>query len=191
MYRRRYRGWGSLSNYEDNRTPQKVQVSIQWDNITNAAYKLKFDQIGKHWNKVQPIIDLIKTSIASSDREYDKETKTWFLAEKHIASIKAVCEAIPEFEVIFIEKPEQVAAQRFHNKEDDYAEFKRLISFAHLSIDDGADLSTAIKIFRKAAMLLHPDRNPNMASEMSALNEVFSRLKQNYWKEKEETNARN
>lgn len=177
-YRRRYSGFSSWHEREI----KKVQVSIQWDNVTNAAYKLRFDQIGKHWSKIEPIITLIKTSIASSDREYDPDTKTWYISEKHITAIRQICEAIPDFEVIFVEKPEQVQAQKFHNKEDDYAEFKRLVSFAHIQFDDTTELLAATKVFRKAAMYLHPDRNPDMANEMSALNEVFTRLKTTYFK---------
>lgn len=183
-YRRRWRS----STWNTHETPKKVQVSITWDNVTNAAYKLKFDQIGNHWAKVQPIIDLIKTSIASSDREYEPDTKTWYISEAKITGIKQICEAIPDFEVIFVEKPEQVRATQFHSKESDYAEFKRLVSFAHIQFDDTTDLDVATKIFRKAAMLLHPDRNPEMANEMSALNEVWSRLKVSYFK-KEPQNA--
>jgi DnaJ-class molecular chaperone len=162
--------------------PKKVQVSITWDQITNAAYKLRFDQIGKHWDKVQPIIDLIKTSIASSDREYEPETKTWYISEAKIKPIKEICEQIPDFEVIFIEKPEQVKATAFHSKEADYAEFKRLVSFAHVTFEDTVDLHVATKIFRQAAMKLHPDRAPEMASTMSSLNEVWTRLKGSYFK---------
>lgn len=165
--------------------PRKVTVSITWDNVTNAAYKLKFDNIGKHWDKVQPIIDLIKTSIGSSDREYEPETKTWYISEKHITSIKEICEQIPDFDVIYVAKPDQVRATAFHSKESDYAEFKRLISFAHITFEDTTDLDVALKIYRKAALALHPDRNPEMASEMSALNEVWSRLKVSYFKKEE------
>lgn len=177
-YRRRYYTGGGRSFRE----PQKVQVSIQWDQVTNAAYKLRFDQIGPHWSKISPIIDLIKISIPSSQREYEPETKTWYIGEPYIKAIKDICEQISEFELIYIEKPEQVRAVAFHSKEDDYAEFKRLVSFAHIAFDDTTELAVATKVFRKAAMLLHPDRNPEMASEMSALNEVWTRLKTTYFK---------
>lgn len=180
-YRRRTRSWNDPFD-----RPQKVQVSITWDQITNAAYKLRFDNIGKNWAKVEPIITLIKTSIASSDREYEPETKTWYISEAKITQIKDICDAIPDFEVIFVEKPDQVRATKFHSHESDYAEFKRLVSFAHIQFDDTTDLAVAIKVFRKAALALHPDRNPEMANEMSALNEVFTRLKGSYFKPKEE-----
>jgi hypothetical protein len=177
-----YRRQWHASSWRDERTPQKVQVNITWDNVTNAAYKLRFDKIGKHWAKVEPIIMLIKTSIASSDREYEPDTKTWYISEKHITPIREMCEQIPDFEVIFIEKPEQVQATRFHSKEADYAEFKRLVSFAHIQFDDTTELQQAIKVYRQAARKLHPDIAPDMAAEMSSLNEVWGRLKGNYFK---------
>lgn len=185
-YRRRYSG-----SFHDpfDRTPQKVQVSILWDNVTNAAYKLKFDNIRGHWSKVEPIVMLIKTSIASSDREYDPDTKTWYISEAKIKPILEMCQAIPDFEVTFVEKPEQVKATQFHSKEADYAEFKRLLSFAHVQFEDTTDFNIAVKIYRKAALALHPDRNPEMAAEMSALNEVWSRLKESYFKKEPQVGA--
>jgi hypothetical protein len=177
-YKRRTR----YSSWHHQEQPSKVQVSITWDPVTNAAYRLKFDNIGKHWAKIQPIVDLIKASISSAEREYDPDTKTWFIAENRIKPIKEFCELIPEFEVIFVAKPDEIRATRFHSTEADLAEFKRLVSFAHISFTDTTDLSEAIKTYRKAAMHLHPDRHPDMASEMSALNEVWSRLKGAYFK---------
>lgn len=159
------------------REQQKVTVHIMWDNVTNATYTLKFDNIGSHWKKCEPIIELIKASIPSSQREWVPEIKTWYIGEAFIKPIKDICEQIPEFDVIWVEKPEGVKATKFHSHEDDYAEFKRLVSFAHVEFDDTTDLSVITKIFRKAAMLLHPDRSPETSDLMSSLNEVFTRLK--------------
>lgn len=40
----------------------------------------------------------------------------------------------------------------------------------------------ATKMYRKAAMYYHPDRNPQLAAEMSNLNKAWTELKGAYWK---------
>ena len=160
-----------------------VQVLISWDSVSNASYKLKFDKIGKHWDKVQGIIDIIKGSIPYSQRDYDKESKTWYIGESYVNNIKNICEAMPDFEVHFVEKPSEVRAVRMHSIEDDLNEFKRLLSLAHVTYDNSInDPSTVTKLYRKAAMYMHPDRNPYMAEDMSKLNEVWARLKEKHFK---------
>ncbi len=164
-------------------TPTKVTVSITWDSITNAAYRVSFTNIGRHWSKCELVITLIKQTIPSSQREYEPETKTWFIGEPFIQGIVDTCSAIPDFDVCFIPKPEEVFASRMHNKEEDYNTFKRMLSLAHVDFVDTLDFKLAKRAYLKAAMQLHPDRAPDMAAEMSTLNETWSRLQTTYFKQ--------
>src|SRR5882724_1761764 len=115
-YRRAQRAY----NWSDRDKPRKVSVSITWDNVTNAAYRVKFDNIGNNWSKVEVIIGMIKSTIPSSQREYDPDIKTWFIGEPHIKHLVDACEAMPDFETIFVSKPDEVRAQVMHTKEEDY-----------------------------------------------------------------------
>ncbi len=179
-YRRNY-SW--QNNFDrDDRKARKVSVSITWDNVTNAAYRVKFDNIGSHWSKVEVIIGMIKSTIPSSQREYDPDIKTWFVGEPHIEHLRAACEAMPDFETVFVAKPDEVRAVAMHTKEEDYAEFKRMLSFAHVLWTDTTDLSVAKKAYLRAAIALHPDRAPDMVDQMSTLNVIFGRLRENYFK---------
>lgn len=179
-YRRRT-AWSSY-NQDDERAARKVNVSITWDNVTNAAYRVKFDNTGNNWSKVEVIIGMIKSTIPSSQREYDPEIKTWFIGEAHIKHLVDACEAMPDFNTVFVAKPDEVRAQVMHTKEDDYKEFKRMLSFAHVQWDDTTDLSIAKKAYFRASMALHPDRAPDMADQMATLNVVWTRLKDSYFK---------
>jgi hypothetical protein len=158
---------------------EKVAVTFHWDNLSNAVYVVKFDKIGAHWDKVQSTINFIKATIPSSQREYDPDTKTWYIGESAYKNLLDVLNAIPQFEVSFLEKPAQVTAQRFHSKEDDFTRWKQILSMSHIQVpmDKVPSFQEAVKLYRRAAMYLHPDRNPSMASEMSELNEVWNRLK--------------
>jgi len=178
-YRRYYRGtWHDDQN-------SKVTVSITWDQVTNAAYRVRFDNIGGKFDKVRLVIDLIKTSIPSSQYEYDPETKTWYIGEAYIKGIKTCCEVIPDFEVIYTERPTDMPTARMYPKEVDYADFVRVLSLAHVPWTDTTDFVAAKKAYFKAAMYLHPDRNPHMYDEMVVLNTVWDRLKENYFKHAE------
>ncbi len=182
-YRRSY-GLGT-----SHETPRKVTVTITWDLVTNSAYRVAFSNIGNHWNKCELVITLIKQTIPTSQREYDPEIKTWFIGEAYIRGIVDTCQAIPDFDVIFTEKPSEVQVFKMHNKDEDYAEFKRMLSFAHIQFDDSTDFKVAKKAYLKAAFALHPDKNPDMASEMSTLNEVWSRLQHSYFKQEEKEHS--
>lgn len=168
----RRRKWSNF-NFD---APEKVVVLISWDNVTNSAYKLNFSNIKNHFNKVQLTIDYIKASIPSSQREYDPETKSWFIGESSIQNIRDFCSHIPDFEIIFNEKPDQLVSSKITDPKADYAEFKRMLSFAHIDFEDTKSYSIAKRAYLRAAMKLHPDVAPAMYQEMQTLNEVWARL---------------
>lgn len=176
-YRRRYRSSGL--SYDLEETSRKVSVTITWDLLTNAAYRLKFDNIGRNFSKIELVISVIKTTIPTSQYEYDRDTKIWYIGERYIKGIKDICDVMPEFEVIFNEKPDGTQAAQIYTKDAqkaDYEEFKRMLSFAHIPWTDTTEFSVAKKAYLRAASKLHPDINPNMAAEMTTLNATWSRL---------------
>lgn len=182
-YRRRFNGlWTKPEE-------RKVTVSITWDLVTNAAYRLKFDNIGPHFPKIQLVISVIKQTIPSSQYEYDGETKTWYIGERYIRGIVDICNTIPDFDVVYTEKPSELPTSKMYNKDEDYAEFKRMLSFAHVPWEESTNFKIAKRAYLKAAMYLHPDIRPDMATEMTTLNTVWDRLKTSYFKEKEQVSA--
>ena len=164
--------------------PTKATVTVTWDNLTNAAYKVQFTNIGQHWSKCEVIIMMIK-NIPTSQRDYDAETKTWLVGEMFIENILKACRSITDFDVVYTEKPSEQPTSRLYNKEVDYAEFKRMLSFAHVPFEDTSDFKVAKRAYLKAAMKLHPDVAPEMAPQMSTLNEVWARLQRTYFKQQE------
>src|SRR5208283_3066236 len=91
-------------NIDERKTNTKATVNITWDQVTNAAYRVSFTNIGRHWIKCELLINLIKTTIPTSQREYDPSIKTWFIGEKYIKNVKLFAENIPEFDVHFVER---------------------------------------------------------------------------------------
>jgi len=187
-----YRRRSAWANQFSQEVPRKVSVSITWDLLTNAAYRVNFTNIGNHWSKCELVITVIKTTIPTSQREYDPETKTWYIGEAYIKGIKDICDTIPDFEVVYTAKPDSTTAAAMYTHEAqraDYAEFQRMLSFAHVPWTDTTDYAVAKRAYLRASMQLHPDKNPHMANEMSTLNATWSRLtdpKHSYFKKKEE-----
>lgn len=178
-YRRNYRPYSSYSSYC---SPSQIEASLVWDTLTNAGYNLRFTFRGnEQWKIVEETINTIKKMVPSSQREYTPETKTWLIGEAMMKPVKDLLDAIPNIHVNFIEKPaEQTFSSKLYSRESDFEEFKRLLSMGHQTfehrLDDPDILVKATKSFRRAAMSMHPDHNPDMANEFSSLNTIFTRL---------------
>jgi hypothetical protein len=182
-----------------NNPNSKVKVSLRWDSLTNATYQLRFDEIGVHWNKVEAVKNWILSFIPASQRELevkivgtyvdkqgvqrDKKDYTWHIGEKFFDQLKQVLSAISEFDLVITEKPEGTFVQEMHTIGEDVKRFKQLLDLAHVQFSDTIELPIAIKAYRRAALVFHPDRNPTMAETMSELNEIWARLKTNYFKD--------
>ena len=105
------------------------------------------------------IRDSIKQTIPTSQREYDPDLKMWFVGESYIQSIVDMCSAIPDFDVCFTPKPEEVFATKMHSKEEDYATFKRMLSLAHIEFSDCnlTDFKYAKRAYLRAVSYTHLD----------------------------------
>lgn len=168
--------------YHSYSAPREIEASLVWDTLTNAGYNLHFSFKGnEQWKIVEETVNTIKKMVPSSQREYTAETRTWLIGEACFKPVKDLLDAIPNITVHFVEKPtEQTFTSKMYSRETDFEEFKRLLSLGHQTFDSRLDdpdiLVKATKSFRRAAMSMHPDHNPDMASEFSSLNTIFTRL---------------
>lgn len=179
------RGWKFNDPYGSN----KVKVTIMWDQMTNSTYQLSFTNIPKgKWDVVQATLETIKAAVPFSQREYDPTTKIWHFGEAHFQFVKDLVTHVPDFEVIVIEKPAEIRANTFIPKEQDYERFKQILQLAGATVNDPIDKPTARRMYLLAAKQFHPDIRSDMAEVMTELNSVYSRLKENFFKE-EATNA--
>src|ERR1700757_4633827 len=117
VHSRRFRNRG----YNSYDTPHELTANIVWDQLTNATYKVTFNFKGtEQWKIVEQIVKFIKTTIPSSQREYDQVTKTWIVGEAQIKPVIDLCNAIPNVKVNLIEKPaEQTHTARFYSRDSD------------------------------------------------------------------------
>lgn len=172
----RYRKAWNVEPRKDRNGKFIAKASLIWDNIAQV-YKFTFDWVGADF------VEVLKKTIPSSDRAWDIKTKTWFLSEHGYDICKLLIEAV--FQTTIIQDRKAI--------EDKWKEF----SFQVQSIDPNKELETftsiltkvgitwdksckdgklAVKAYRKAAMFLHPDRNPSGAEDMSKLNSAWANL---------------
>ena len=171
-YRRQWR-------YDENKN---VDVTLRWA-MTSGCYEFKFDNIGgsANWNMVAGVIIWLKATVPSGDREYDDVTKTWYVDQKWFDIIKGVVEANPKFNCNIFEKPAGGPAVKFVPTETYIARFNEITG----TDLDSLQYEAALKIYRRNALALHPDRNPNnseVALKMRDLNEAWAVIKVKHYK---------
>ncbi len=174
-YRRRYSGVGY------SRSGNPTTVTIHWS-TKSSAYAIKFNDT-YHWDQMQIFIQYLK-NIPYGERDYDPENKVWYLMEKHLDGFKSMMEMIPEHFVIdFQGKPEnQPYVGKFVSVDTYLDQFQILTTYNLRTMK----YDEAKKVYRKCAMLWHPDRNNGDAGRMTEINECWSNIERLYFKQKKE-----
>ena len=154
-------------------------MTISWSQ-QYSAYALKFLDT-HHFQEMTPIISFIKSN-PYGEYTYDPDSKIWYFAEKHLNNVKFLIETMGAsiFDLHFQEKPPL-----------NYSFSSKIISidsylqqFHTLTGEDISklDYNTAKKVYRRVCMKFHPDRNPDFASTMSSINEIWAELEKLHFK---------
>lgn len=166
---------------------------------TLDGYKLQFDYQG--WNKQhRDFIAVLKGIIPSSDREYkpgwtdpvthEVHKPLWFISTKSHNGTKDYYKILEHlidvtFYPVFKYSKEQSSQYQYGSiggikvsVNDEINKFNKIVVELGLSqLNDKTEQNEATKIYRKAALLLHPDRNQGNGEKMSILNEVWNNIK--------------
>jgi hypothetical protein len=136
----------------------------------------KFDGYHFQCAYAPQFIEFVKAAIPASDRGYDPSTKTWMFAKKYLDAVENAATKFFGKESISVITEKQVSGAsaspvgRTASIDSVMLEFMKLLP---------AD--AAIAAYRKAAMLLHPDRGGDM-DKMSRLNSLWDRLEKEVYK---------
>lgn len=145
-----------------------IKAKIWWD-VSIKAYRLQCDF------KPQ-LVDFLKKSIPVSDRTFDPTSKIWTFTEQYLAGTEKLLKLIfGDNNVAILSKAqvESTTSQQFNNKPSigrtsvdiDLSEFMKLLPF-----------EAAQSAYRKASMILHPDRPGGDMEKMSKLNSLWTRI---------------
>lgn len=166
------------------------EATLRWDNNIQL-YKLNF-KMGDS-TKFKALVDIIKTYIPSHERSFDTSSKTWLFAETAYDAVRAIVEATFARETggkytIYDKDQYQKEWSRFQqpvkvtDNSSELQKFRSLLQDAGWPLLDSElqDKNAIVKKYRRALMVLHPDRNPANADKCSQLNATFQNL-QNYF----------
>ncbi len=147
-----------------------VKARIWWD-TSIQAYKLQC--------QFKPqLVDFLKTQIPVSDRSFDPTTKIWTFTENYLQGVRALCVllyGVNDVAVLERKTVEGQARQAPTSVHTTNTLDSLCVQFVKLLPFDAAQTA-----YRKAALLLHPDRGGDM-EKMSQLNVVWTRLEKEIW----------
>lgn len=159
-----------------------IKVRIWWDSLT-SSYLMKCQ-----WSKqTQSYITAVKAAVPSGDRDYNPDTKTWYMKEQYGEAIRGFAQAVFGISsVSFVSRSATEASERnrpiqpsmFGDIQQALNEFFGLVgSTAGIK----ATYEEAKKAYRQTAARLHPDKGGDPA-QMSRLNELWTRIEKEYYK---------
>ena len=180
---RNYRNMNIGSNNMSNYTSDPTVIHIHWSQ-KSGSYSVKYGDL-KHFEELK-MFNLYMKTRPWGEYEYDSENKIWYLHEKHlqglldiIAPLGPVTDKNPNtlhhFDIDLQGKPAN--GNIFQSQFVPIDKYKKI--FADLSGEklDGLDYKSALRIYRQTCRQLHPDVNPNGATQMSELNEAWDVIK--------------
>lgn len=153
-----------------------IKARIWWDDQAQAYV------ISSSYN--DKLVNALKTLIPSGERNYDPQTKFWYVKEKWGAVIQSIAaDAFGIHSVSFTSKQvaqqaqqQQQAYQRPTTSYQGTTEGAIVEFFGLLSYD------AAKHAYRKAAVDLHPDKPTGDAAKMAKLNELWTRIEKEFFK---------
>lgn len=152
-----------------------IKARIWWDEAAQAYV------ISSSFN--EKLIEALKGLIPSGDRNYDPQTKFWYVKEQYGDAIRMIAtSAFGMHAVSFtsrtVAQQAQQARQQFYNPiaangtlDNAIVQFFNLISY-----------DAAKQAYRRASLDLHPDKPSGDAQKMAKLNDLWSRIEKEFYK---------
>lgn len=148
---------------------QTGSVRIWWD-VDVGAYRMITP-----FNKA--FVDTFKVILPASERAYDVDSKVWTFWEKHLTNVEALVTKLWGNAPVVITRSQAERASQSTGISNQsipidsvIASFVKLIPYEAMQ-----------QAYKRAAMLLHPDRGGDM-EQMSKMNAAWQRLEKELYK---------
>jgi hypothetical protein len=155
----------------------RTNIRIWWD-ASIQAYRLS-----SSWNN--QLVDCLKSSIPATERSFDPQSKIWTYIEKHHDNLVKLLRAIGMDPVVVSRQQTEAASGASQQAGSTSSAPARsatldsvLCTFMRTLPYDAAQAA-----YRKASMILHPDRGGSMEA-MSALNVAWTRIEKELYPNK-------
>lgn len=157
-----------------NMTPSPT-IRIFWD-TSIAAYR-----VSSPYNET--LVDFLSKQIPVSDRSYDTATRIWTIVERQLAPLENLLKMLNFKTTIITRAQAEAAAQKQAQTQaagtssrDITSTSRRPLDAVILEFVRMLPYDAAKAAYRRAAIELHPDKNPDNASKMSTLNTAWTRI---------------
>lgn len=151
-----------------------AKCMIFWDSKIQA-YQL---QMKGEFGKIESIVTFLKKNIPHSDRNWDPATKTWTFTEQYLNGVQKICTVVfggQEVACLTRDKVEgqtrNISVNGTNTLDSALLTFMKLLPF-----------EAAQAAYRKASMVLHPDRGGDMEA-MTKLNQAWSKIEKEVYKQ--------
>jgi hypothetical protein len=143
-----------------------------------GAYTFTFSFKKNEFNAIKAMSGLLRATIPASHRDYNPNSHEWTVLDQYWPPLK---EILQKANWTICEEVVVAPEDFFYNQgsiidtpisREDLA--NQLLAMLGITAEQLADSNAAKKAYRKAALLLHPDRNGGDGSRMSELNSVWS-----------------
>jgi hypothetical protein len=147
-----------------------VKARIWWDSSIQA-YKLQ--------TTFKPeLVEFLKKQIPVSDRSWDNNTKIWTFTEGYLDGVRKLCillygnndVAVLDRKTVEGQSTRTVSVSNLNTLDTLCVQFVKLLPF-----------DAAQSAYRKASLVLHPDRPGGNMEKMSQLNTIWTRLEKELW----------
>jgi len=167
--------------------PKRVRITYLYNDTIVELHFITCPQRGWFKDNIQPMIDILKSAIPATAREYDPSTFKWQIAIEYWPALKQILE-VSQFDIKVMQPsagaqgvnvPKDYAENFYHKPVAPKAETKESILTqlaALLGIHEdiaSMELVALKKKYREAARKYHPDFGGDSA-KMSELNRVWT-----------------
>lgn len=154
-----------------------IEAKLKHDKAL-GAYVLTFAFEKWEYTRVTAMAAVIREFVPGAAREYNSDTKEWFILEPFFPPIR---ELLTKGNFKIIEEKVIAPEDFFYNQgiPTEHIVSKetlanQLLALLGITAEELADFNRAKKAYRRKALELHPDRHPENAGKMSELNSIWS-----------------
>lgn len=149
---------------------------IFWD-VKLSAYQL---QMKGDFGKIEKTVQFLKGAIPHSDRNWEPTTKTWTFTEKYLDGVQKFCTLVfGAQEVAVLDRAKVEGASKTNAIS---VNSSNTLDLAMLIFMKLLPFEAAQAAYRRASLVLHPDKGGDMES-MTKLNQAWSKIEKELYRQ--------
>lgn len=138
-------------------------------------------------SRTQVFLNAVKSAIPSGDRDYNPQTKTWYMKEAYGEAVRGFAQGVFGISsVSFISREATEQAERNRPVQpilfgDTRSLLNEFFGIVGSVVDIKSSYEDVKRAYRQTAVKLHPDRGGD-AAKMARLNELWGRIEKEHFR---------